>query len=114
MKWLGDGVMFRSHDPAEGVLGALELVEATIPAGLPPAHVGMHVGAVVERDGDVFGRTVNLASRISNVAGPGEMLVTRETTEVVGGRAGVAFEPSGPVQLKDVAEPLPLFRALRP
>jgi adenylate cyclase len=81
MKWLGDGVMFRFREPAEGVHGAVEAVEATVPAGLPPARVGMHVGAVVQRDGDVFGRTVNLASRISGVAGPGEVLVTLDTID---------------------------------
>ncbi|MFL5791148.1 MAG: hypothetical protein ACJ76A_06550, partial [Actinomycetota bacterium] len=64
MKFLGDGVMFRFREPAAGVRGALEVIGATEPLGLPPAHVGMHIGAVIERDGDVFGRTVNLASRL--------------------------------------------------
>jgi class 3 adenylate cyclase len=110
MKFLGDGVMFRFRDPASAVRGALEVVQATVPVGLPPAHVGMHTGALIERDGDVFGRTVNLASRISGKAGPGEVLVTREIVDAAGD-GSLAFEPLGGVELKGVADPVPLFRA---
>jgi adenylate cyclase len=109
MKFLGDGVMFRFRDPTAGVRGALEVVGATQPLGLPPAHVGMHIGAVIERDGDVFGRTVNLASRLSGKAGPGEVLVSRDVADAC--QASVGFTPLGAVELKGVAEPVPLFRA---
>jgi adenylate cyclase len=112
MKWVGDGVMFRFREAASGVRGALEAVDATGAVGLPPAHVGMHTGAVVERDGDVFGRTVNLASRISDVAGPGEVLVTSEVAEAAGS-GGVRFEPFGAVELKGVVRPIELLRAAR-
>ena len=111
MKWLGDGVMFRFRDPAAGVRGALEVVHATVPAGLPPAHVGMHVGAVIQRDGDVFGRTVNLASRISGAAGQGEVLVTQEMAEAAAKDPLLRFRSLGEVELKGVANPVSLFRA---
>ena len=109
MKFLGDGVMFRFREPSAGVRGALEVIGATEPLGLPPAHVGMHIGAVIERDGDVFGRTVNLASRLSGKAGPGEVLVSREVVDACEGTIG--FTPLGAVELKGVADPVPLFRA---
>jgi class 3 adenylate cyclase len=109
MKFLGDGVMFRFRDASAGVRGALEVIGATEPLGLPPAHVGMHIGAVIERDGDVFGRTVNLASRLSGKAGPGEVLVSREVVDACAGAIG--FTPLGAVELKGVADPVPLFRA---
>lgn len=112
MKWLGDGVMFRFRSAAGGVHGALEVVEATGSHGMPPAHVGMHTGAVVERDGDLFGRTVNLASRISGVAGPGEVLCTSDVAEAAGG-AGLGFDVVGAVELKGVATPVELLRASR-
>ena len=109
LKFQGDGVMLRFREPAAAVRGALQVVRSTVPAGLPPAHVGMHTGAVIERDGDVFGRTVNLASRISGKAGPGEVLVTREITEAVDDEMA-RFMPVGPVELKGVADPVALFR----
>jgi adenylate cyclase len=110
MKFLGDGVMFRFKSAPGAVRGAMEVVDAAVPAGLPPAHVGMHMGAVVARDGDVFGRTVNLAARLSGRAGPGEILVTTEIVEAVGESTEIAFEPLGPTELKGVAAPVDVFR----
>lgn len=110
VKWLGDGVMFHFRQPGQGVVAALEMVERTPQAGLPPAHVGLHAGPVVSQDGDYFGRTVNLAARIAGHAGPGQVLVSDQV--VAECPAGpVDFEPIGPVPLKGVTDPVPLHRA---
>jgi adenylate cyclase len=112
VKWLGDGVMFHFKQPGQGVVAALEMVERTARAGLPPAHVGLHAGSVVFQDGDYFGRTVNLAARIAAHAGPGQVLVSDQVVaECPAGPVG--FEPIGPVALKGVADPVPLHRAAR-
>ncbi|HEX2375542.1 MAG TPA: adenylate/guanylate cyclase domain-containing protein, partial [Actinomycetota bacterium] len=107
VKWLGDGVMFHFRLPGQAVVAALEMVERTPLAGLPEAHVGLHAGPVVFQDGDYFGRTVNLASRIAAHAGPGQVLVSDEVVAECGDGA-VAFEPIGPVSLKGVTDPVPL------
>jgi adenylate cyclase len=112
VKFLGDGVMFHFKDPVEGVEAALDIVERTVPAGLPPAHVGMHAGPVVLREGDYFGRTVNWAARISGVAGPGEVLTTADVIDA-GSSSAVRFDPIGKVQLKGIVDPVELFRARR-
>ena len=112
IKWLGDGVMFHFRDPGPGVLAALEMVEGAGDADLPPAHVGLHAGPVLFQDGDYFGRTVNVASRIADYARRGEVLVTDEVvaaTEI----EGVAFESIGPVELKGLTETIPLHVARR-
>jgi adenylate cyclase len=112
VKWLGDGVMFHFRRPGQAVVAALEMVERTPQAGLPPAHVGLHAGPVVFQDGDYFGRTVNLAARIAGHAGPGQVLVSDQVVaECADGQ--VAFEPIGPVPLKGVTDPVPLHRASR-
>jgi adenylate cyclase len=112
VKWLGDGVMFWFRQPGQAVVAALEMVERTPRAGLPPAHVGLHAGPVVFQDGDYFGRTVNLAARIAGHAGPGQVLVSDQV--VAECPAGpVSFEPIGPVPLKGVTDPVPLHRATR-
>ena len=72
---------------------------------------GVHVGTVVFRDGDYFGRTVNLAARITDYARPGEVLVSQSVVESVDGSDGVRFEPIGPVTLKGVSEPVVLHVA---
>jgi adenylate cyclase len=112
VKWLGDGVMFYFADPGPGVVAALEMVEGVADAGLPPAHVGLHAGPVIFQQGDYFGQTVNLASRIAEYARPGEVLVTEEVVEVTAEDA-VRFTDIGPVELKGVAEAVHLHSARR-
>jgi adenylate cyclase len=88
----------------------LDMVEQAPAIGLPPAHVGIHAGPVIFQDGDVYGRTVNLASRLSSVAQAGEVVVSEEVAQ----RAeGFSFQDMGLVTLKGVAAPMRLFRAAR-
>ena len=112
MKWLGDGVMFHFPDPGQAVSCALDLVERAPQAGMPPAHCGVNAGPVVFRDGDYFGRTVNIAARIAAKAGPGEVLASEETVPLVS-EDGIGFEEVGPAELKGLAKPVVLYRARR-
>ena len=112
MKWLGDGVMFYFPEPGGGVLAALEMVEGLAPEALPPAHVGIHAGPVVFQEGDYFGRTVNIAARISEYARPGEVLASQEVVDAAEGTP-VSFTEIGPVELRGVAGALRLHSAHR-
>lgn len=111
VKWLGDGVMFHFGEPGDAVRASLEMVAAASVAGLPPAHVGIHAGPVLFQEGDYFGRTVNLAARITGQAGPGELLVSEAVVAAVGPAEDLSFTPLGPVRLKGVEDEVPLFRA---
>jgi adenylate cyclase len=113
VKWLGDGVMFHFPEPAPGVLAALEMVQEAADLGLPPAHVGLHAGPVLFQDGDYFGRTVNLAARIAQYAGPGQVLVSQTVVDASRG-LGVRFTDIGPVELKGVSQATPLSAAHSP
>ena len=75
VKMLGDGVHFHFADPNDAVVASLELVEAVRPAGLPPAHIGVNAGPIMDDEGDYFGRTVNIAARIASQAGPDQVFV---------------------------------------
>ena len=112
VKWLGDGVMFHFRDPGSAVVAALEMVEGVANAGLPPAHVGLHAGPVLFQDGDFFGQTVNVASRIAEYARPGEVLVSQAVVDAAAD-APVTFVEVGPVDLKGVAGSLRLLVAHR-
>jgi adenylate cyclase len=112
VKWLGDGGMFYFPNPGEGVLAALEMVEAVAARDLPPARVGIQAGPVVFQEGDYFGRTVNVAARIADYARPGEVLVSQEVVDAVDGTS-VAFTEIGLVELKGVSGSLRLHRAHR-
>jgi adenylate cyclase len=113
VKWLGDGVMLHFPNPGQGVVAALEMVEGVTEAGLPPAHVGLHAGPVVFQEGDYYGSTVNVASRIADFAGPGQVIVSQEVVDASAG-AALAFREVGPVELKGVAGAMTLYGAALP
>ena len=112
VKWVGDGVMFRFRDPSGAVVSSLDMVEEIPAAGLPPAHVGVAAGPVIRQGGDYYGRTVNLASRISDRAESGQVLVSEPVAEMASVRS-VTFVPVGPVELKGLTGPVDLFEARR-
>lgn len=75
VKLLGDGALLRFDAFVHAVDGTLDLLDALPRSGLPTGHAGVTAGPLISRDGDVFGRTVNLAARISDVATDGRLLV---------------------------------------
>lgn len=84
IKTIGDEILFVVDDPVQGARLALDLVEAEGRVeGFPTLHVGLAYGEVLTRVGDVFGPTVNLASRLASVARPGRVLVDREMSGVL-------------------------------
>ena len=112
VRWLGDGGMFHFREPRTAVLAGLDMVQRAPAVDLPPAHVGIHTGPVIAQDGDVYGRTVNLAARIAAHAQAGQVVVSEETARR-SGDGQLRFEPLGPVGLKGIGEPLPLYQAIR-
>jgi adenylate cyclase len=111
VKLLGDGAMLRLADARVGVDAALDLVATMSGQGALSSHGGVHIGPVIERDLDVFGQTVNLASRIADVAGPGDVLTSEAVAHAAGD--GFGFERVDDAALKGLAEPVPLYRASR-
>jgi adenylate cyclase len=112
IRWLGDGGMFHFRQPRDAVLSGLEMTERAPGAGLPPMHIGVHTGPVIFQDGDVYGRTVNLASRIASQADGGEVLVSEDTVTRSGDH-GLHFQALPPVELKGIRKPMQLYRAER-
>jgi adenylate cyclase len=111
VKLLGDGAMLRFPDAERGLRAALLLVGVLPRDGGLPAHAGVHTGPIIERDLDLFGRTVNLAARIAGAAGPGDVLVSEAVAEAVED-AGFRFERADEVELKGITERARLFRAI--
>ena len=112
VKLLGDGAMLRLTDATAGVDAALDLVETMSGDGALSPHAGVHAGSVIERDLDVFGQTVNVASRIADVAEPGEILASQTVVEEAA-EAPFGFERIQDAQLKGLPDPVALFRVTR-
>jgi adenylate cyclase len=115
VKELGDGLLLWFDDPRSAIVTMLELqraFEAESDGDLPMwVRIGMHWGCPRARGDDIVGRDVNLASRITDLAAPGEVLCSEATATAAGELAGVGFEPLGPVYVRGIAEPVPLVRA---
>ena len=112
VKLLGDGAMLQLPHATVGVEAALDLVERMNGEGALSSHAGVHAGPVIERDLDVFGQTVNLASRIADAAAPGEVLASDVVAEAAG-EAPFGFERIDDADLKGLPGPIPLYRVRR-
>jgi len=112
VKLLGDGAMLHLTDATAGTGAALDLVEVMSAEGALSSHAGVHVGSVIERDLDVFGQTVNVASRIADVAQPGEVLASEAVAEA-SDEATFGFERIADADLKGLPGPVPIFRVTR-
>jgi adenylate cyclase len=107
IKTIGDEVMVVGTDASALADWAVGLVELSTERPLP--RIGVHAGSALYRDGDYYGRAVNLASRVGARATGGEVLVTREVKEAAGRH--LTFQPIGEVKLKGFGEATELFLA---
>jgi adenylate cyclase len=115
VKHIGDEVMFVDTDPAAACDIAMSLVESFgAEAGVSP-HGGVSFGAVVARGGDYYGSVVNLASRIADLAVPGEVLVSDAARAGAAAASDqVAFAAAGRRMLKGFDAPVALWSVTRP
>ena len=111
VKRLGDAVMIHGRDAARVVALALRLRRELAAEGeCPPLRMGVHSGSAVQREGDWYGATVNIAARVADAAGAGEILLSLTTRERIA-RAGVTIADRGARSFKNVTAPLALFAA---
>ncbi len=111
VKTIGDAAMLVSSDPAAMLHAALRLVVAAEEEGeeFPSLRAGIAFGPVIGRAGDYYGRSVNLASRITGVARPGSVLVDTATKEAAGEEFD--FSRAGERHLKGIDGRTRLYRA---
>jgi class 3 adenylate cyclase len=104
----GDGALLRFDSPRDAVHCARALQERFARDRedgrlSPPVRIGIHAGRAVGRDGDVIGQMINVAARVADAAGPGEILVTEPVADHTG--TGITFDDRGLQQLKGVPGP---------
>ncbi len=102
VKNTGDGMLARFPGPAQGVRCALAMVETAEKSGLE-IRAGLHAGEIELRGDDITGLAVHIASRVSAMAGPGEVLATGTVRDLVVG-SGIAFDDRGRHNLKGVPD----------
>ncbi len=110
VKTIGDAVMVATADSRSGLKVAVALLHAVdAEPAFPGVRIGAHAGPVVERAGDLFGATVNLAARVAGHAHVGQALVTMPIASCVSPHDGVRVRRLGSTYLRNVSQPVELF-----
>src|SRR5206468_2566741 len=77
-------------------------------------RIGIHIGDVVHRGGDVYGDGVNIASRIEPLAGAGGICVSMDVERQIRNALEARFEKLAPIELKNISVAMDLFRIVLP
>ena len=114
VKTIGDAVMLVSPEAGPMIGQALDLVAAAAAEGdqFPVLRAGIATGPTLPQSGDYYGRSVNLASRVTGIARPGSVLVDTATREAAG-ESGLIYSFAGERRLKGIDSRQKLFRVRR-
>jgi adenylate cyclase len=107
IKTIGDEVMIAGPDAGALIDWAVGFQRLQVERPLP--RIGIHYGVALYRQGDYYGRDVNIASRVAARSAAGEVLVTRPVVECAGSH--LEFERIAEVKLKGFSEPTEVFIA---
>jgi class 3 adenylate cyclase/Tfp pilus assembly protein PilF len=113
VKTVGDGVLVEFASAVEAVRSAVELQRGMFErnAGRPVERrqafrIGLHLGDIIVSDEDVFGDTVNLASRLQGLAEPGSIVLSASVHEQVRDKLALPFRSQGSRTLKNIDRPI--------
>ena len=115
VKHTGDGIMASFTLAANAVRGTIDIrdafamhnrIEGQVPVNV---RIGLNAGEAVQEEDDFFGTTVQLAARVCDKAGTGEIFVTDNVRELAKGH-GLVFEDAGQYEMKGVPVPMTLYR----
>lgn len=117
VKTTGDGVLVEFASAVDAARCAVEVQRgmAEQNAALPrdkriELRVGIHVGDIISEDNDIFGDGVNIAARLEGIAEPGGICISDDAHRQVRGKVDITFEDIGSQSLKNIAEPMRVWR----
>jgi len=121
IKTIGDAFLVEFQSALEAAQCAIAIQRALVKrnADVPPDRrielkIGIHIGDVVHRAGDVYGDGVNIASRIEPLAGAGGICVSMDVERQIRNAVETRFEKLAPTELKNISVPMELFRIVLP
>jgi adenylate cyclase len=121
IKTIGDAFLVEFASALEAAQCGIEIQRALAKRNkeVPPDRaielkIGIHIGDIVHRDGDVYGDGVNIASRIEPLAGAGGICVSMDVERQIRNALEARFEKLGPTDLKNIKLPMELFRIILP
>jgi class 3 adenylate cyclase len=110
VKTIGDAVFVVAPDARAGLETSLAILRSVEKEPhFPGVRVGLHLGSIVERLGDVFGATVNVAARLTERAQTGQLIATAPIVGAIVDEDRVTVQSLGLVRLKNVGEAIEVF-----
>jgi class 3 adenylate cyclase/DNA-binding CsgD family transcriptional regulator len=113
VKTAGDSVLATFRSAVQATRCAAAIQEAVRTTELE-VRIGVHAGEPIADEDDVFGTSVNVASRLCAAAGAGEVLVSDVVRVLLGSRGDLTFEDVGPIPLKGIQHPVTVARLILP
>jgi class 3 adenylate cyclase len=110
VKSLGDGFLATFDGPARAIHCA-SAIRDSLRGFDVPVRIGLHTGEVELAENDVRGIAVHIASRVAQLGGADDVLVSRTVKDLVAG-SGIQFEDFGAHVLKGIPEQWQVFRAV--
>jgi adenylate cyclase len=107
VKHTGDGIM-AAFDSATDAARAAQLLASRLGDEGVGVRVGLNAGEPIERDGDLFGTAVQLAARVSDAAGDGQVLATQVVRDLTAGK-GLVWSPQRDIEAKGFDEPITVY-----
>jgi adenylate cyclase len=121
IKTIGDAFLVEFRSALEAAQCAIEIQRTLAKRNCDVANerrielkIGIHIGDVVHRGGDVYGDGVNIASRIEPLAGAGGICVSMDVERQIRNALEMRFERLAPTELKNISVPMDLFRIVLP
>lgn len=110
VKTIGDAVMVVTSDACHALEMGLALLRAIEQEPqFPGVRIGVHYGPVVERNGDVFGATVNVAARLAAHARVGQLITSETIARLADDHPKITATPFGAAWLKNVGDPIEIY-----
>ena len=112
IKEIGDGIMASFNTVSDAVFAAIKIQESCKLANEYQLRIGIHMGEVIEDDGDLFGDGVNIAARIQAVAGPGSIYISEPVYQNISNKKMIRTRYIHSESLKHVKDPVRIFEVL--
>lgn len=105
VKYYGDGSLTVFSSVIEAIQCAISVQQASM-KHMIPLRIGIHMGELIEKENDVYGDAVNIASRIQSIGVPGSILVSQTVADQLKNHPGFLLRPLGQYELKNVRKPV--------